>query len=126
MLQIDKLAAQLARVDQTLENATTLQSTTRDVIVHLQETLQTTVAPLTAIKDNLEHLHQKLDSLENTLDERLPSGTDFLGHGHINDRTAGVLTLMVLMMQIPHGQPLMIVKPLIQMMMPQRLPLLLV
>jgi hypothetical protein len=37
------------------------------------------------------------------------------------------LTLMVLMMQIPHGRPLMmIVKPLIQMTMPQRLPLLLV
>jgi hypothetical protein len=86
-LQIDKLAAQLARIDQTLENATTSQSTTRAVIVHLQETLQMTVAPLTDIKDNLEHLHQKLDSLENTIDERLPSVTNFLGHGHINDRT---------------------------------------
>ena len=86
-IQIDKLARQLARVDQMLENVTTSQNSTRDVIVHLQETLQTTVAPLSAIKDNLEHLHQKIDSLENTINERLPSGTHILNAGYINDRT---------------------------------------
>jgi hypothetical protein len=46
------------------------------------------VAPLSALKDNLEHLHQKIDSLENTLDERLPSGTHILNAGQINDRTS--------------------------------------
>jgi hypothetical protein len=66
-IQIDKLAGQLARVDQTLENVTASHDTTRDVIVHLQQTLQMTAAPLLAIKDNLEHLHQKIDSLENTI-----------------------------------------------------------
>jgi hypothetical protein len=71
-----------------LENITTSQDSTRDVIIHLHETLQTTVAPLSAINDNLVHLHQKIDSLvENTLDERLPSGTHILNAGHINDRT---------------------------------------
>jgi prefoldin subunit 5 len=42
-------------------------------MVHLHETIQTTVAPLSALKDNLEHLHQKIDSLENTIDERASS-----------------------------------------------------
>jgi hypothetical protein len=60
-----------------------LQHTSRDVIVHLHETLQTIVAPLSDIKDNLEHLHQKIDSLENTIDERLPSGTHILGAGTV-------------------------------------------
>jgi hypothetical protein len=36
----------------------------------------------------LEHLHQKIDSLENTIDERLSSGTHILNAGHINDRTS--------------------------------------
>ena len=99
-IQLDQLAAQLARVDQTLEHDTTSQNTTQDVMVHIHETLQMTVAPLLALKDNLEHLHQKIDSLENTIDERLPSGTHItmderlpsgthiLGAaGHTNDRT---------------------------------------
>jgi hypothetical protein len=86
-IQLDQLAAQLARVDQTLEHDTTSQNTTQDVMVHIHETLQMTVAPLLALKDNLEHLHQKIDSLENTIDERLPSGTHILNAGHINDRT---------------------------------------
>ena len=89
---IDKLSAQLTRVDQTLENVTTSQNTTSDVIVHLHETLETTVVPLSDIKDNLEHLHQKIDSLENTIDKRLPSGTHILGAGHINDRTGLAIT----------------------------------
>jgi hypothetical protein len=38
-LQLDKLAAQLAGVDQTLANVITSTSTTTDVVVHLQETL---------------------------------------------------------------------------------------
>jgi hypothetical protein len=56
-------------------------------MVVLQQTIQTTIAPLSALKDSLEHLHQKMDSLENTIDERLPSGTHVLNTGHINDRT---------------------------------------
>jgi hypothetical protein len=80
-------------MDQTLAqlttSITTLQDTTHNVIVHLHETIQTTVVPLLALMDNLEHLHQKIDSLENhTIDERLPSGTPhILNAGHINDRT---------------------------------------
>ena len=30
----------------------------------------------------MEHLHQKIASRENTIDERLPSGTHILGAGH--------------------------------------------
>jgi hypothetical protein len=48
------------------------------------------VAPLSALKDNLKHLHQKIDSLENTLDEHLPSSTHILNAGQINDRTTGL------------------------------------
>jgi ABC-type transporter Mla subunit MlaD len=90
-IELAQLAAQLARVDQTLEqltaSITTSQDTTHSVMVVLQQTIQTTIAPLSALKDNLEHLHQKMDSLENTIDERLPSGTHVLNAGHINDRT---------------------------------------
>jgi hypothetical protein len=79
-IQLDQLATQLARVDQTLEQLTTSQDTTQHVMVDL-------VAPFSAVKDNLERLHQKIDSLENTIDERLPSGAHILNAGRINDRT---------------------------------------
>jgi hypothetical protein len=47
-IQLDQLAARLACVDQTLEHLTTSQDTTQNVMVHLHETIQTTVAPLSA------------------------------------------------------------------------------
>jgi hypothetical protein len=58
--QIDKLAAQqLARVDQQmLENVTTSQNTTRDVIVHFHETLQTTVETLQTTVASLSDISQ--------------------------------------------------------------------
>jgi predicted amino acid-binding ACT domain protein len=74
-LQLDKLAAQLAGVNQTLSTSTI----TTDMLVHLQETLQTAVALIADIKDNLEHLQLKIDGLKNTID-KCSTFVDHLGH----------------------------------------------
>jgi hypothetical protein len=85
-----------------------------------------TVAPLSALKDNLEHLHQKIDSLENTLDERLPSGTHILNNdGHINDRTGLANAGDTDDADHTSWATRMVVKPILMMMLP-RLPLQLV